>query len=72
MTAAGEPLIVARDVAIGWTRDQVLREHASFDAAMDAILKSHVIDPALLRCSPLSNAMGKGVGRVGICRRGRR
>jgi phospholipid/cholesterol/gamma-HCH transport system ATP-binding protein len=31
MTAAGEPLIVARDVAIGWTRDQVLLEHASFE-----------------------------------------
>lgn len=26
-----EPMVVARDVAIGWSRDRVLLEHASFD-----------------------------------------
>lgn len=26
-----EPVIIARDVAIGWTREQVLLEHASFE-----------------------------------------
>lgn len=28
---AGEPMVIARDVSIGWTRDQVLLEHASFE-----------------------------------------
>lgn len=33
MTASGDPssVLVARDVAIGWTREQVLLEHASFE-----------------------------------------